>query len=127
MAQVPETTQSQEEETLLYFNPSCTNCQTARGLLEERGVPTGIVEYLDDAPSRQDLESILGKLGTDDPAEIIRTHEPIYAELGLASADRDGLLDAMAAHPILIQRPIVIRGERAVVARPPEKLLDLLD
>lgn len=58
---------------------------------------------------------------------MIRTKEPEYERLGLASADRDQLLDAMTAHPVLIQRPIVIRGDRAVIARPPERLLELLD
>ncbi len=114
-------------ETVLYFNPGCTNCQTARSMLEQRGVDTRVVEYLSNAPTRAELESVLAKLGSDDPADIIRTKEPIYDELGLSGAARDALLDAMAAHPILIQRPIVIRGERAVIARPPEKLLDLLD
>lgn len=57
---------------------------------------------------------------------MVRAKEPIYAELGLASADRDELLDAMVAHPVLIQRPIVIHGDRAVIARPPERLLELL-
>jgi arsenate reductase len=56
----------------------------------------------------------------------MRTGEAVYKELNLADADRDALLDAMVANPILIERPIVIRGERAVVGRPPEKVLDLL-
>jgi arsenate reductase len=70
---------------------------------------------------------VLAKLGTDDPRQMVRTKEPVYAELGLETADRDQLLDAMASHPILIQRPIVIHGDRAVIARPPERLLELLD
>jgi arsenate reductase len=65
-------------------------------------------------------------LGSDDPRAVMRTGEALYQELGLSSADRETLLDAMVAHPILIERPIVIRGDRAVVARPPEKVLDLL-
>jgi arsenate reductase len=58
---------------------------------------------------------------------MMRKGEPEYRELGLAGADHDALFDAMVAHPILIERPIVIRGDRAVVARPPERLLELLD
>ena len=69
---------------------------------------------------------MLGKLGTDDPRDIVRTKESVYRELGLADADRDQLLDAMAANPVLIERPIVIRGDRAVVARPPDRVLELL-
>lgn len=113
--------------TSVFFNPQCSNCRTAQAILEERGVDVEYIRYLEDAPTRADLEDVLAKLGTDDPREIVRTKEPVYAELGLDSADRDQLLDAMAANPILIQRPIVIHGDRAVVARPPERLLELLD
>ncbi len=112
--------------TSVFFNPDCSNCRTAAGLLAERGVEADYIRYLDHAPSRSELEAVLAKLGTDDPWEMVRTKEPIYAELRLESADRDQLLDAMAAHPVLIQRPIVIHGDRAVIARPPERLLELL-
>ncbi|HEV2759011.1 MAG TPA: arsenate reductase (glutaredoxin) [Acidimicrobiales bacterium] len=113
--------------TSVFFNPECSNCRTAAAILQERGVDADYVRYLETAPSRADLEDVLTKLGTDDPRDIVRTKEPMYAELGLDTADRDELLDAMAAHPILIQRPIVIHGDRAIVARPPERLLELLD
>ena len=112
--------------TSVSFNPECSNCRTAQGILEERGIDADYIRYLENAPSRADLEDVLTKLGTDDPRDIVRTKEPVYAELDLDSADRDRLLDAMTEHPILIQRPIVIHGDRAVVARPPERLLDLL-
>ncbi len=111
----------------VYFNPACSNCRTAQGLLAERGVEADYVRYLEQAPTREELERVLRLLGTDDPRDMIRTKEPEYAELGLESAGPDELLDAMAAHPVLIQRPIVIRGDRAVIARPPERLLELLD
>lgn len=111
----------------VWFNPQCSKCRTAHGILEERGVAADYVRYLDDAPSREDLERLLVLLGTDDPRAIIRTGEPVYSELGLEGADRETLLDALAAHPILIERPIAIRGDRAVVARPPERILELLD
>jgi arsenate reductase (glutaredoxin) len=111
--------------TSVFFNPECSNCRTAQALLAERGVDVDYIRYLEDTPTRADLEAVLAKLGTDDPRDIVRSKEPIYAELGLDGADRDQLLDAMTAHPILIQRPIVIHGDRAVVARPPERLLEL--
>jgi len=114
-------------DTSVYFNPACTNCRTAQALLQERGVDADYVRYLEQAPDSSELERVLGLLGTDDPREMIRAKEPVYAELGLADASRDQLLEAMAAHPVLIQRPIVIRGDRAVIARPPERLLELLD
>jgi arsenate reductase len=113
--------------TSVFFNPECSNCRTAQAILQERGVEAEYIRYLEDSPTRADLEDVLAKLGTDDPRDIVRSKERVYAELGLDSADRDQLLDAMAAHPILIQRPIVIHGDRAVVARPPERLLELLD
>ena len=70
---------------------------------------------------------MLRKLGTDDPRAITRVGETRYRELDLARADRDALLDALVAEPALIERPIVVVGDRAVVARPPERLLELLD
>lgn len=114
-------------DVTVWFNPDCSKCRTAHGILRERGVMADYVRYLDDAPTRADLERVLALLGTDDPRAITRTGEAVYAELGLEGADRDALLDALTAHPILIERPIAIRGDRAVVARPPERILELLD
>jgi arsenate reductase len=113
-------------ENSVFFNPDCTNCQTVQGILNERGIEAEYVRYLDQAPSRQDLERVMGLLGIDDPQEIARAKEPIYQELHLESASRDELLDAMTQHPILIQRPIVVLGEKAIVARPAEKVLEIL-
>ena len=116
-----------DDPTTVWFNPSCSKCRGARDLLGERGVEADYVHYLQDAPDRAELERVMGLLGIDDPRGMMRTGEPVYTELGLAAADRDALLDAMVAHPILIERPIVIRGDRAVIGRPPERLLELLD
>lgn len=110
----------------VWHNPRCSKSRGALALLAERGIDPELVRYLDDAPDRAALEDVLRKIGTDDPRAIIRTGEPRYRELGLAGADRDALLDALVAEPALIERPIVVIGERAVVARPPERLLELL-
>ena len=110
----------------VWFNPRCSKCRTAQGILEERGVDATYVRYLEQAPSRADLERVMDLLGIDDPRAMMRTGEQEYKDLGLADADRDRLLDAMAEHPILIERPIVIKGDKAVIARPPEKVLDIL-
>ena len=112
----------------VWFNPSCSKCRGARDLLAERGVDATYHEYLREAPSREELERVLGLLGFSDPRQMMRTGEPVYGELGLGgtAVTRDQLLDAMVAHPILIERPIVIRGDRAVIGRPPERLLELL-
>jgi arsenate reductase (glutaredoxin) len=114
-----------DDDVVIWFNPSCSKSRGAAELLDERGIDPTVVRYLDDALTRQQLEDVLRRLGTDDPRAIIRTGERRYAELGLEDADRDTLLEALVAHPILIERPIVIRGERAVVARPPERLYEL--
>ncbi|HET9769448.1 MAG TPA: arsenate reductase (glutaredoxin) [Acidimicrobiia bacterium] len=114
------------DEVTVWFNPACSKCRTVQGILTEKGVEADYVRYLDATPGREEIESVLARLGTDDPRAIVRTGEAVYKELGLAGADREALLDAMVANPILIERPIVIRGDRAVVGRPPENVLDLL-
>lgn len=114
-------------DVTIWFNPRCSKCRGADQLLRERGIDPDVVRYLDDPPSRDELERVLTLLGTEDPREMVRTKEAVYSELGLADADRDRLLDAMVEHPILIERPVVIRRDHAVIARPPERLLELLD
>ena len=115
-----------DETCTVLYNPRCSKCRQARDLLAERGVDADLVHYLDDTPSRDEIVRIAEVLGIEDPREMMRTGEAVYRELGLKTADRDTLFDAMAAHPILIERPIVIVGDRAVIARPPERLLDLV-
>ena len=107
-----------DETCSVLFNPRCSKCRQARDLLDSEGVKADLVHYLEDTPSRDELVRIRG---------MMRRGEPEYRELGLADADHDALFDAMVAHPILIERPIVVRGDKAVVARPPERLLELLD
>lgn len=113
-------------DVTVWHNARCSKSRGACTLLDEQGIDATVVRYLDNPPSRAEIERVLALLGSDDPRTMMRTHEPVYGELGLAQADRDQLLDAMAAHPILIERPIIIRGDSAVIARPPERLLDLL-
>ncbi|MGI8683532.1 MAG: arsenate reductase (glutaredoxin) [Acidimicrobiales bacterium] len=111
--------------TQVYFNPSCSKCRTVQGILGDKGVEAEYVRYLDSAPTREALVEVMGLLGFDDPRPMMRTGEAVYGELGLASAGPDELLDAMAANPILIERPIVVHDGKAVIARPAEKVLDL--
>lgn len=110
----------------VFFNPSCSKCRSVRGILEDRGVQADYVRYLEQTPTREELEEVLEMLGAEDPRDMMRVDEPVYRELGLGRADRGQLFDAMVTHPILIQRPIVISGGRAVIARPPERALELL-
>jgi arsenate reductase len=114
-------------DVTIWHNQRCSKSRGALTILEERGIDHDVVRYLEDAPGRAELERVLDLLGTDDPRVIARRNEDLWKELGLDGADRDGVLDALAANPSLIERPIVIRGDRAVVARPSEKVLELLD
>lgn len=116
-----------DEDVSIWHNPRCSKSRGALAVLTERGLDPTVVRYLDRAPDRAALEDVLRRLGTDDPLVITRTGEPRFAELGLRDADREVLLDALAAHPVLVERPIVVVGDRAVVARPPERVLELLD
>jgi arsenate reductase len=111
----------------VWHNPRCSKSRGALALLAERGVEPTVVRYLDDAPTRADLVDVLRRLGTEDPRAITRSGEKLYRELNLREADADALLDALAANPVLIERPIAVLGDRAVVGRPPEKVLELLD
>lgn len=113
------------EPITVYFNPRCSKCRSARELLEGRGADASYVHYLDAAPTRAELERLMKRLGIASPRAMMRTGESLYDELRLADADDARLLDAIVAHPILLERPIVVRGERAVIARPPERLLEL--
>ncbi len=111
----------------LWHNPRCSKSRAALKLLTDRGVETKVRLYLADPPSREEIDRVLHKLGLPASA-LIRSGEALYRELGLDEVDDDEeLLNAMAENPILIERPIAIRGSRAVVGRPPEDVLNLLD
>ena len=113
--------------TTIYHNPRCSKSRQTLQILEEKGVDTDIVEYLKTPPSRAQLEEILGMLGIE-PRELMRRKESEYKELGLddASLGREALIQAMVEHPRLIERPIVIRDGKAIIGRPPEKVLELV-
>jgi arsenate reductase len=111
----------------IYFNPSCSKCRSALAILDERGVDAEVVRYLDEAPTREDLDHLMQLLGIEDPRLMMRTGEPSYAELGLGvDSSRDALLDAITTHPILLERPIFVVEGRAVIGRPPERVLEIL-
>jgi arsenate reductase (glutaredoxin) len=112
---------------IIWYNPRCSKCRGAEELLAAHGVPARRVFYLDDPPPRAEILRVLGLLGTDDPRVLMRTKEPRYQELGLAGADAGELIDAMTSYPELIERPVIIWTDRAVIARPPELLIPLLD
>jgi arsenate reductase (glutaredoxin) len=114
-----------EDDLVVYYNPSCSKCRTAVGVLKDEGVDHEIVECLKAHPTRQELERILDAL-SDPPTDLVR-RDPTF---GLSDADvqtRAQVVDVLLAHPELMQRPVIFRGERAVIARSPEKLRELLD
>jgi arsenate reductase len=114
------------EAVVVWYNPRCSKCRGAEELLAAYGVPARRVRYLDDPPSAAEIARVLALLGAADPRVLMRTSEPRYKELGLADATAGELIEAMASHPELIERPVVIWADRAVIARPPELLLPLL-
>ncbi len=110
----------------IYFNPSCSKCRSAQAILDEHDVEAEMVRYLDVPPTRADLVHLMELLGIDDPRLMMRTGEGIYADLALGQKGPTALLDAIVEHPILLERPIFVHGNRAVIGRPPERVLDLL-
>lgn len=111
----------------LYHNPRCSKSRGALELLEARGLAPTIVRYLETPPSAAELTALLGKLGIG-ARQLLRSGEDEYKTLNLADpALTDAqLIDAMAEHPKLIERPILIAGDKAVIGRPPEKVLEIL-
>lgn len=113
--------------TILH-NPRCSKSRQALELLQQRGVTLQIVEYLDTPPTLEELERILSLLALE-PRELMRRDEAEYKQLQLdnRALDRQQLIAAMQAHPKLIQRPIAINGNKAVIGRPAESVLSILD
>jgi arsenate reductase (glutaredoxin) len=111
----------------VYEKPTCTTCRNLAQLLQERGIDFERVNYHVDPLPEAKIRELLGKAGIS-AHDALRTREPVYDELGLADRDvsDDELIALMAEHPQLLQRPIVVRGDRAVLARPVERVLELL-
>lgn len=111
----------------VYQKPTCTTCRRLFTLLTEAGVEFERVDYFLQPLTKARLQRLLGKAGLA-PREVLRTRAPQYRELGLADASVSDarLLELLVTHPELLQRPIVERGDRAVLARPPERVLDIL-
>ncbi len=111
---------------IIWHNPKCSKSREALKLLEDKGGDYEVFKYLDTPPSRQDIVVLLEKLGLT-ARELMRTKEDLYQELGVAQiADEEKLVDILAAHPKLIERPILIDGNRALIGRPVEKVIELL-
>jgi arsenate reductase len=109
-----------------WHNPRCSKSRAGLKLLEERGAEVSVRRYLDDAPSEAELRDVLTRLDVT-PIEMMRAGEARFKGLGLSrDSAPDTLIAAMAEHPILIERPIGLTDDQAVIGRPPERLLSLL-
>ncbi|MFI2810476.1 MULTISPECIES: arsenate reductase (glutaredoxin) [Microbulbifer] len=111
----------------IYHNPRCSKSRQTLQLLQEKGVEPEVVLYLETPPDADTLNALLQKLGIG-ARQLLRTGEDAYKELGLKDKELpdEKLVKAMVEHPKLIQRPIVVKGDRAVLGRPPENVLELL-
>ncbi len=127
MATYPGVKQPQMTELTLYHNPRCSKSRGALELLEQRGLNPTVVRYLETPPTTAELQQILTRLGIG-PRQLLRSGEEEYKALDLANptlSDAD-IIAAMVAHPKLIERPILVVGDVAVIGRPPEKVLEIL-
>ena len=115
-------------EFTIYHNPRCSKSRQTLALLQERGIAPDVVEYLVNPPDADRLRGLLDCLGMR-ARQLLRRGEEDYKSLNLADEQLsdDDLVAAMVKHPKLIERPVVVRGERAVLGRPPENVLELLD
>lgn len=114
-------------EFVIYHNPRCSKSRKALELLQAHGVEPRIVNYLEAPPELETLRTLLATLDIA-PLELVRRKEEAFAASGLtAEADAESVALALVAHPQLLERPVVVRGERAILARPPERVLELLD
>lgn len=111
----------------IYHNPRCSKSRQTLAILEEKGIQPEIVLYLDNTPNSNELAAILAKLGIS-ARQLLRKGEEAYKELNLADDSHSdaALIKAMTTHPKLIERPIVVKGDKAVLGRPPENVLELI-
>nr|WP_218035946.1 arsenate reductase (glutaredoxin) [Sphingobium sp. 15-1] len=113
-------------KAIIWHNPRCSKSRQALAILEATpGVEVEVVEYLKTPPSRTEIEAVLAKAGVRS-SEAVRKGEAVVKEIGLDLTDNKAVLDAMAQHPILIERAIVITDKGAVIARPPERVSEVL-
>lgn len=113
-------------QTTIWHNPRCSKSRQTLKLLEDRGVEPHIRRYLDDAPSTREIRDVLTQLGLS-AGKLVRRQEKLFKELKLDSqSTEDELIEAMASHPKLIERPVVITPKGAALGRPPEAVLEVL-
>lgn len=110
----------------IWHNPKCSKSRAAMELLENKNIDANVVEYLKQIPTKEQIKDVLKKLRIS-AKELLRTGEDVYKELNLNQIDdEETLIDFMVKNPILIERPIIIKGDKAVIARPIENLSELI-
>jgi arsenate reductase len=111
----------------IYHNPRCSKSRQTLQLIQEQGIEPDIIKYLETPPSAEEIKTILTKLAIE-PRELLRKNEPDYKAAGLndTSLDDDTVINAMVDHPKLIERPIVLANDQAIIGRPPENVLAIL-
>ncbi|MDG2461599.1 MAG: arsenate reductase (glutaredoxin) [Luminiphilus sp.] len=113
--------------TTIWHNPRCSKSRLTLSLLEEQGIEPTVRQYLDDAPSTDELRIVINQLDMT-PWDLLRRGEKVFKELDLTKESSDAaIISAMTENPILIERPVVIHGNGAALGRPPENILTLLD
>ncbi len=116
-----------QDNPVIYHNPRCSKSRETLQILQDNNCQPSIVEYLEEPPSPQQLKDIIGMLGIS-ARDLLRTTEPVYkdADLDDDSLSEDEIIEAICEYPELLQRPIVIAGGRAVIGRPPQKVLEII-
>ena len=115
-----------KETITIYYNPRCSKCREVAALVSEQGCNTDLIKYLDTRPSKKELSNLLHKLGMK-PLELIRKGEEVFKQHFVGrTLSNEEWLDALVAYPVLMERPVVVRGNKAVVARPAVKVLEII-
>lgn len=116
------------QHVMIYHNPRCSKSRETLALIKEQGIEPTIIQYLETPPDAATLKTLLKELGFTSARQLMRHKEDLYKELNLAdeSLTEDQLIDAMINNPKLIERPIVVKGKKARIGRPPEQVLEIL-
>ena len=115
------------DKTVIYHNPRCSKSRETLQIIADNQVDVEIIEYLDEPPSAEELKRIIGMLGVT-ARDLLRTTEPVYreAELDDEGLDDEEIIDAIVEYPELLQRPIVVAGGKAIIGRPPSRVLEII-
>lgn len=116
-----------QEKLVIYHNPRCSKSRETLQILQDNNVEPEIIEYLEQPPTAAELAAIITRLGIG-ARDLLRTTEKIYRDAGLddSSLTEDEIIEAICEHPALLQRPIVVAGDKAIIGRPPARVLEII-